>query len=173
MRTSKHSVAPLYKVRKSPIQGRGVFALRRIRKGRRIIEYKGKRITNAEADSLYESDERNPSHTVLFIVNKNTVIDADRNGNEARFFNHSCDPNCESVVEGGRVYIDAIRNIQPGVELAYDYSLEGDDDDEDEEGVFACKCGSKICRGTLLGEKPKKRKKKRKKKAGDRKSRGS
>ena len=87
----------LIEVRNSRVHGLGVFAMRRIRKGTRIIEYLGERVSHAEADRRYEEKDANDSHTFLFIVDSATVIDAGTDGNDARFFNHTCDPNCESV----------------------------------------------------------------------------
>ena len=80
------------------------------------------------------------------------VIDASVDGNEARFINHSCDPNCESVIEGGRVFIDAASRSRSGVELTYDYAYtrDGSETEEEETGLYGCRCGSKKCRGTIL-----------------------
>jgi hypothetical protein len=99
----------------------------------------------------------------LFIVDSKTVIDAGVDGNDARFFNQSCDPNCESTVEKKRVFIDAMRDIASGEELTYDYQIYRDwDDPENIDQVFACRCGSPKCRGTLLWPpEPKKKKKKK------------
>jgi len=161
------AVGPPILVRDSPVHGRGVFATRRIEKGERIIEYLGDRVSHDEADRRYESKDENDSHTFLFIVDSKTVIDAGVDGNDARFFNHSCDPNCESVVEKRRVFIEAIRAIEAGEEMTYDYQIykeEGDPDNIDE--VFACRCGFANCRGTMLWPpEPKKKRKKAKKKA--------
>jgi uncharacterized protein len=145
------AAAPPIQVRDSSVHGRGVFATRRIEKGERIMEYLGERVSHEEADRRYESKEENDSHTFLFIVDSKTVIDAGVDGNDARFFNHSCDPNCESVVEKRRVYIEALRAIEPGEEMTYDYQIykeEGDPENIDE--VFACRCGFADCRGTML-----------------------
>ncbi len=142
---------PLIEVRDSKVHGKGVFALRRIRKGTRIIEYLGERVSHEEADRRYETKDANDNHTFLFIVDKKTVIDAGVDGNDARFFNHSCDPNCESVVENRRVFIEAIRTIEPGEEMTYDYQIQREDDDpENIDEVFACRCGFEKCRGTML-----------------------
>lgn len=147
---------PLYEVRHSPIHGYGVFALRKIRKGTRVIEYIGERISHDVADTRYEDKDPNDNHTFLFTVDKRTVIDGGVEGNEARFINHGCDPNCESATVKRRVYIGAIKTILPGEELAYDYSIQRDDDDEpDVDEVFACRCGAVACRGSML-EPPKK-----------------
>jgi hypothetical protein len=159
--------SPPIEVRNSEVHGRGVFATRSIKKGERIIEYLGDRVSHAEADRRYESKDENDSHTFLFIVDSKTVIDAGVDGNDARFFNQSCDPNCESTVEKRRVFIDALRDIEPGEELTYDYQIyleEGDP--ENIEEVFACRCGSPKCRGTMLWPMEPKKKKRKKKSAG-------
>jgi uncharacterized protein len=141
----------LIEVRRSDVHGLGVFAIKPIPKGTRIIEYVGERVSHDEADRRYEEKDANDSHTFLFIVDSRTVIDAGVDGNDARFFNHSCDPNCESTVDKRRVYIEAIRDIDPGAELTYDYQIQREDDDPDNiDEVFACRCGFPQCRGTML-----------------------
>lgn len=161
------TTSDLIEVRRSGVHGLGVFAAKPIAKGTRIIEYVGERVSHDEADRRYEEKDANDSHTFLFIVDSKTVIDAGTDGNDARFFNHSCDPNCESTVEKKRVFIEAIRDIEPGTELTYDYQIyreEGDPENIDE--VFACRCGFPNCRGTMLWPpEPKKPRKKAKKKA--------
>jgi uncharacterized protein len=159
-------VKPLIQVRHSPIHGYGVFALRRIRKGTTVIEYLGDRVSHEEADARYEDKDPKDSHTFLFTVDAKTVIDAGVKGNDARYINHRCDPNCESTAVAKRIFIDAVRTIQPGEELAYDYQIQRDlDDAPDVDKIFACRCGAKDCRGSML-EAPKKP---RKRKAGKRK----
>jgi len=147
---------PLFEVRHSPIHGYGVFAARRIRKGTTVVEYLGDRVSHAQADARYEDKDPNDNHTFLFTVDAKTVIDGGVNGNEARFINHGCDPNCESSTRNKRIFIDAIRTIQPGEELAYDYQIQRDSDDAPNvDEIFACRCGAKNCRGSML-EAPKK-----------------
>jgi SET domain-containing protein len=142
---------PLIEVRDSALHGLGVFATRRIRKGTRVIEYLGERVSHAEADRRYESKDAGDAHTFLFIVDPRTVIDAGVDGNDARFVNHACAPNCESVIENRRVFIDAIRTIQPGEELTYDYQIQREaDDPPDVDEVFGCRCGATTCRGSML-----------------------
>lgn len=156
------TTSELIEVRRSPVHGLGVFAAKRIPKGARIIEYVGERVSHDEADRRYEEKDASDSHTFLFIVDSKTVIDAGADGNDARFFNHSCDPNCESTVEKRRVYIEAIRDVEAGAELTYDYQIQREDDDPDNiDDVFACRCGFPKCRGTMLW--PTERKPKRKK----------
>jgi uncharacterized protein len=142
---------PMFEVRASPIHGLGVFALRRIRKGTRIIAYLGERITPDEADRRYDDDSMAHHHTFLFVVDDETVIDARVDGNDARFINHACQPNCESVVTNGTIYIVATQTIQAGTELTYDYHLTRPG--RRRKGwkrLYACHCGSPKCRGTLL-----------------------
>ena len=142
---------PAVEVRDSPLHGLGVFATRRIKKGTRVLEYLGERVSHFESDRRYDDKNENDNHTFLFIVDSKTVIDAGVKGNEASFLNHSCNPNCESVIERRRVYIEAIRTIEPGEELTYDYQIQREDDDPAGiEEVFACRCGFPQCRGTML-----------------------
>ena len=146
---------PLIEVRHSAIHGDGVFALRRIRKGTTVVEYLGERVSHAEADARYEDKQASDNHTFLFTVDARTVIDAGVDGNEARFINHGCDPNCQSTTYRRRIFIEAIRTIQPGEELCYDYQIQRDPDDpEDVDAVFACRCGAARCRGSMLEPRP-------------------
>jgi hypothetical protein len=133
-----------------------------------VIEYLGERITHEAADERYGDKHEKDNHTFLFTVNSKIVIDAGRNGNEARFINHGCDPNCESGIMAKRVFIEAIRTIQPGEELVYDYQITRDPDDPDDvDEIFACRCGAAGCRGSMLEpkkplrEKPKPRQRSR------------
>jgi uncharacterized protein len=143
--------AQLIKVRRSRVHGQGVFALQRIRKGTRIIEYVGDRISHARANRRYDDHDENDNHTFLFAVDRNVVIDATVGGNDSRFINHSCDPNCESNIEKRRVFVDAIRTIEPGEELNYDYQIGRErDDPPNVDVIYACRCGAKNCRGTML-----------------------
>lgn len=142
---------PLYEVRKSGIQGLGVFAAKKLRKGQRIIEYAGERISNAEADRRYDDDKMKRHHTFLFTLDSKTVIDGAVDGNDARLINHSCDPNCEAVIEGKRIFIYALKTIEPGTELAYDYKYERTgENDEELEKFYKCRCGTEKCRGTIM-----------------------
>jgi SET domain-containing protein len=165
--------SPLIEARNSAIHGTGVYAVAPIKKGARIIEYIGERISHAEADRRYERKGSDDGHTFLFIASNRTVIDATDGGNDARFINHSCNPNCETVIEQNRVFVEATRSIKPGDELGYDYQLTWDSTDEPEDlALYACRCGAPKCRGTMLDREPmdkkkadelKKKQKKRKK----------
>ena len=137
-------------VRKSDVHGRGVYALQFIRRGTRIIEYTGER-TSWEAAP---NDENDP-HTFNFGLDNGQVINPLVGGNDARWINHSCDPNCETAEEDDRIFIDAMRDIQPGEELFYDYALEIDEPiTEEAKKKYACYCGSRTCRGTMLDISP-------------------
>jgi SET domain-containing protein len=154
----------MFHVRRSAVHGMGAFATRRIAKGARIIEYLGERIGHREANRRYAEKAPNDNHTFLFVVDRGIVIDAGTDGNDARFINHGCDPNCESVIENRRVYIDALRTIHPGEEIKYDYSIARDrDDPANVDEVFACHCGVEQCRGTMLwpAQRPKPRRRRR------------
>lgn len=148
------SDAPPFKVLRSAISGRGAFATRDIRRNERITEYVGERITHAVADARYKDEDMAAHHTFLFSVSRQTVIDASRGGNDARFLNHSCDPNCEAVIEKSRVFIYARRRIVKGEELFYDYGYERDGSETaEDERRYACCCGARTCRGTILAPK--------------------
>ena len=149
MRSKKGNRARvLIKVRKSGVHGRGVFAIAPIRKGKKIIEYTGRRIPWANVP-----DEADDHRTYYFgLDNGKEVIDPAVDGNEARWINHSCDPNCEAIEEwDDRVFIYALRNIKPGEELFYDYQLEIDEPITNEtKAESKCCCGTANCRGTML-----------------------
>ena len=152
MPSSANKPARAWRVLQSPVHGRGVFAARTIRKGETVIEYRGKRMTWDEACEQPASDDADPYHTFLFSLDDGRVIDAAIRGNAARWINHSCAPNCETYEDDrGRVYVAARRKIRPGEELSYDYRLEI----EGKVGkrmrkAYACRCGARRCRGTML-----------------------
>ena len=146
----KSPKSPLYEVRRSRIQGRGAFAIRPIRKGQVVDEYIGEPITHEEADRRYD-DSEGRHHTFLFILDDDTVLDARKQGSDARYINHSCDPNCETEIDDGHIWIKAIKSIKPETELVYDYRFDWQDEYEpDDVRYYACRCGSANCRGTIL-----------------------
>lgn len=127
-----------------------MFATRRIREGQVITEYIGEEISHEEADRRYD-DSNGRHHTFLFVVNDDVVLDARRHGNDAKYINHSCEPNCESVIDDDRVWIQSIKPIAAETELVYDYRFEWDDSyDPEDVRYYACRCGSRKCRGTIL-----------------------
>lgn len=144
-----------FEVRESPIQGKGCFAVKRIPKGTRVIEYTGEKITNEEADNRYDDESMERHHTFLFTLDDEHCIDGSVGDNPAKYINHSCDPNCETEIDGDRIWVDALRDIEPGEELFYDYAYERESASED-ESLYPCYCGSKKCRGTILAPKEEK-----------------
>ncbi len=141
--------AKLMIVKRSPIAGLGGFAAFDIKKGTRIIEYTGERISAKTAETRWT---RNPRRMVLlFSVSSRTFIDAAVNGGPAKRINHSCQGNCEAqLTKRGRVFIVARRNIKAGEELTYDYHLELSPEDlARATELYPCHCGVPRCRGTL------------------------
>jgi hypothetical protein len=147
--------APLFEVRSSGIHGRGVFAMRGIRKDTRILEYVGERIDDDEAAARYDDDARERHHTFLFSVAPNVSIDAAVGGNASRFINHACEPNCIAYVEDGRVFIETLADVRAGTELTYDYRLSRSERRRASwRTLYACACGSPRCRGVMLDGSP-------------------
>lgn len=127
-----------YRVDRSGIHGRGVFAARLIRRGTRLLEYRGEIVGAEEA----ERRARSSKHVYIFDLENGKFIDGDPRSDAARV-NHSCDPNCVVDVVGDRVFVVADRTIRKGEELTYDYSFDADTD------LWLCACGTKRCRGTI------------------------
>jgi SET domain-containing protein len=143
--------------RNSKIHGQGVFATAPIAAGEAVVEYKGKLRTHTEVDEEYGGQDT--GHTFLFILNDSYVIDANINGNVARWLNHGCAPNCKAFViehESGdprkdKVVIEALRAIKAGEELTYDYDIRIEEPITDEERkLWACHCGAPNCSGSML-----------------------
>jgi SET domain-containing protein len=152
----KEEPNPYVELRTSKIQGTGAFAARDIKKGTRVIEYVGQRISWRTADKRYVDDAMGRHHTFLFTVDDKVVIDGAVQGNAARFLNHSCDGNCEAIDDRKRIFIEARRNIRKGDELLYDYQYERTDEHtEEDEKLYACRCGSPKCRGSILSARKK------------------
>jgi len=151
--------------RKSAIHGNGVFAIADIKQGEPVVEYKGKRRTHAEVDADDTGDVES-GHTFLFTLNDEYVIDANHKGNKARWINHSCDPNCEPLIDEhdgknrkkDRVLIEALRDIKAGEELTYNYGIVlGEPHTAHLKKVWECRCGAKKCTGTMLQPKSKRK----------------
>jgi len=164
---------PYHIVRNSKIHGKGVFAKGPIRKGTKIIEYTGDIISMDDADDIGIQTVDGHSHTMLFTIDDERVINGNTGG-DAKYINHSCSPNCETVLYGDKVFIEALRSIPKGEELTYDYHLVVEEKITDKIlKEFACFCGSPNCRGSQIDpetlkkaatKKAKKEEKKRKKK---------
>ena len=136
----------LYKIKKSNIDNRGLYANRDIKDGTKIIEYKGKIVTKkkVEEDAKFDNDKA----IYLFNLNKKYDLDGDFKFNTARLINHSCNPNCEVAGAGLKVWVYVIKDIKEGEELSYDYGFGYDEYYKD----FPCRCGSKNCVGYIVRE---------------------
>ena len=137
------------RVGRSPIEGTGVFAKRRIHRGARIIEYRGERVA---ADRLLApTGGQDDARVYTFRLNETVVIDGARGGNASRFINHSCAPNCEAYGFDDRLYIYALVDIARGEELTFDYKLAPPPGLPAESGPdsHVCSCGATNCRGTM------------------------
>lgn len=149
--------------RRSPIHGNGVFAAADLPADTEVIEYRGRLLTQAQADRRYAGTS-DTGHTFLFTLNDRYVIDANVDGNVARWINHSCDPNCRAAIEESedgnprhdRVLIETLRPIRKGEELTYDYGITLDERHTPRmKRIWACRCGAPACTGTML--KPKRK----------------
>lgn len=143
-----------YRVQRSGVHGKGVFAQRDIEVSERVIEYRGREITWEEALARAEARGGPQNHTFFFTLSNGNVIDGGDGGNAARWINHSCEPNCEAIEEDGRIFIYAIMDIGRGDELSYSYPLiyEGRHTPAIKR-AFACRCGAPGCKGTMLAPK--------------------
>ncbi len=140
--------------RLSGVHGKGVFAVQDIAEGETIIEYVGAIISWKEAQKRHPHDPSQPNHTFYFHIDETRVIDGLYGGNSSRWINHACEPNCEADEDGGRVFIKALRNIEAGEELNYDYGLIIDERYTPKlKAEYPCWCNAKSCRGTLLAPK--------------------
>lgn len=144
-------------VRRSPMHGNGVFAAVDLPAGTELIEYKGRLITPEAANELYP-DEMETGHTFLFALNDDWIIDANVGGNDARWINHGCEPNCIPYLhEHGtdhrkdRVIIETLRDVKAGEELCYDYGISFEVRHTARlKKIWACRCGAPSCTGTML-----------------------
>ena len=141
-----------HRVRRSTVHGTGVFAARNIPPGTVIIEYLGERISADEADRRHPANPADPYHTFYFATASGEVIDGTHSGNDAKWINHSCEPNCEAQEsDEGRIFIASLRPIARGEELFYDYGLVIDARKTRALCLnYRCLCGTPSCRGTLL-----------------------
>ncbi len=136
----------LYKNKKSNIHRHGLSAATDIKKGQKIIQYKGKKVSlsKVEIDPKYDNEKE----IYLFNLNKRYDLDGDFKFNTARLINHSCNPNCEVLEDNKQLWIFAIRKIKKNEELTYDYGFSFDKDYKQ----YVCKCGSKNCVGYIVRE---------------------
>ena len=145
------SLDTLIWVHASAVHGKGVFATRQLAAGERVIEYVGEVISMAQAIARHPHDPSNPDHTFYFHLDDGRVIDALHGGNDSKWINHSCRPNCVPDEDRGRIFILTCRPVFKGEELTFDYGLVSDEPvSEALKARYACRCGAKKCRGTML-----------------------
>jgi SET domain-containing protein len=136
----------LYKIKKSNIDNKGLYASKNIKAKQIVIHYKGKLVTKKEVEKNPKFD--NDKAIYLFNVNNRYDLDGDFEYNDARLINHSCNPNCEVNGKGLKLWIFALRDIKKDEELSYDYGFGYDEDYKQ----FVCKCGAKNCVGYIVRE---------------------
>ena len=142
-------------VKQSSIHNKGVFASKDIKKDQKIIQYVGKKVPKAEADVIGEetliasNNHKDGGGVYLFELDDNYDIDGNVPNNPARFINHSCSPNCETLNEDGKIWIIAIKDIKENEELFYNYGYELETEDLEDH---PCYCKSKNCVGYILAE---------------------
>ena len=134
----------LYKIKKSNIDNKGLIAAKDIKKGTKIIEYKGKLISKKESEDNPKYD--NEKRIYLFEINKRYDLDGNFRFNTARLINHSCNPNCEVAGEGLKLWIESTKDIKKGEELSYDYGFSFDKDFKN----YPCRCNSSNCCGYIV-----------------------
>ena len=143
----------MYKVKNSKVHGKGIYATQNIKKGIKIIEYLGEKISRKEGDRRSELrikkylNSKNIGSVYIFQLNAKQDIDGSPLYNKARYINHSCDPNCEVDIENGKIWISSLRRIKKGEELSYDYGYSFDKEDYKDH---PCKCNSKNCIGYII-----------------------
>jgi uncharacterized protein len=154
LRTASVPQSPHIEVRDSGVHGKGVFAKAAIPKDTTLIEYVGELVSWTKAQDRPPHNPVDPNHTFFFHIDDKLVIDAATGGNDARWINHACEPNCEADEVKGRVFIKTLRALKAGEELFYDYGLIIEDRYTKKlKAEYACRCGAKACRGTMLAPK--------------------
>jgi hypothetical protein len=128
--------------RGSAIDRLGGFARADIPAGTHVIEYVGEKITKAE--SLRRCEANNE---YIFTLDDEHDLDGNVPWNPARLLNHSCAPNCEAVLDEGRIWIIALRDIRPGEELTFNYGY-----DLENYREHPCRCGAVECAGYIVAE---------------------
>ncbi len=154
LRTASVPQSPSIEVRESGVHGKGVFATAPIAKGETLIEYVGELLSWKKAQKRHPHNPDEPNHTFFFHIDDKNVIDAAVGGNDARWINHACNPNCEADEVKGRVFIKTLRSLKPGQELFYDYGLVIDERYTAKlKAQYECRCGAAKCRRTMLAPK--------------------
>ncbi len=141
-------------VKESKIHNKGVYATIDIPKGTKIIEYKGEKITREESDKRYAKSlelskkDKKKAATYLFEIDNEHHLDGDTPDNDAKYINHSCDPNCMIEIEDEKIWIYAKKDIKKGEELTFSYEFDVDEGYPDHE----CRCESENCLGYIVAE---------------------
>jgi SET domain-containing protein len=134
----KLSLAPGLTIKKSPIEGKGCFSVAQFRRGRRIAEYTGQKITNAEANRRARRRRLR-----ICAINSRWSLDGSRGGNGTHYINHSCEPNAYMKILYDHILFIALRDIEPGEEITIDY------ESTLHSNKKRCICGAPSCRGTI------------------------
>ncbi|MGB0291063.1 MAG: SET domain-containing protein [Luteolibacter sp.] len=142
----------LCEVRNSEIHGRGVYSTQFIPKDEKIIEYVGEIIDKEESDQRGNAQHEHAQKTgdaavYIFTLSKKYDLDGNVPWNIARLINHSCEPNCEAWIDDDRIFIHALRDIERGEELCFDYGFDIDCFEE-----HPCLCGTDNCVGYIVSQ---------------------
>lgn len=148
----KRAASEWCEAKESDIHGRGVFASKLIPHETKIIEYVGEFIDKEESEKraielINRSFETGEAGVYMFTLDDDWDIDGDLEWNTARLINHSCDPNCETWIEGDHIFVYALRDIQEGEELTFNYGFEADTYED-----HPCRCGAERCFGYIVAE---------------------
>jgi len=141
-------------VQESSIHNKGVFAARDIKKGEHITKYIGEKISRSEGTRRAEQNHEHAktdsaaAGTYIFELKDGYDLDGDVPGNDAKYINHSCSPNCRIEIKENHIDIYAAKDIQKGEELSYNYGFEF----TDEYSEYPCRCGSLNCVGYMIAE---------------------
>ncbi|HEY8975356.1 MAG TPA: SET domain-containing protein [Burkholderiaceae bacterium] len=126
-------------VRKSEIDGHGVFAAEMIPPRLKIGEIRGESISCAEGRRRAKALQR----IMIVEVSSRTAIDASKSTDPMRFTNHSCQANARLAIIAGRIEFYSLRAIEPGEEITVNYG------ETHHEGKLRCRCGAPNCIGAL------------------------
>ena len=137
-------------VRGSEIHGRGVYATSFIPKETKIIEYVGELIDKKTSEKRGVSQhakslETGDAAVYIFTLSKRFDIDGNVPWNTARLINHSCSPNCEAWIEGRKIFIHSLVDINQGDELTFDYGFDVECYED-----HPCLCGKDGCVGYIV-----------------------
>ena len=138
-------------VRNSDIHGTGVYASKPIPSGKRIIEYIGEKIDKEESEKrattqMEHAEKTGDAAVYIFTLNKKWDLDGNVPWHTARLLHHSCAPNCEAWIEENQIFLYALREIDTGEELTFDYGFDIENYED-----HPCLCGNDECVGYIVG----------------------